>query len=189
MCTARFVAPGGMKGSVRFSGSLSLSSSMLCKTLFIGFRDISVEEDSTVVICVAQVFRNVQAKYKFENSASEPLMIEDLRTLRNSVNERSFKMGCKLFVKKWSKKEEEVMKLVQNLGSKKTVFGIIAKNQQRKRIIQRSYEETSNAVQKNLLKQFFLMAINNRTNKLLFQKSVPKMMQSGKNNKNCNRNY
>lgn len=78
-----------------------------------GFRNVFGTEHSTVVMCVAHVFRNVQTKYKFQDRANKPLIMDDLRKLRQAVNERSFRMGCRLFAKKWSKKEKEVVKMIQ----------------------------------------------------------------------------
>lgn len=162
-----------------------------------GFRNVFNTDDATVVMCVAHVFRNVQTKYKFADRANKKPLMDDLRKLRHSVNERSFKMGCKLFVKNWTKKEKEVVKLIQ-----KSWFD---KNSNWYNTCQFRAPKTNNAnesfnahlknhqtlYKKVPLKQFLIMAMKivrqrskeYRANKTTFQKTVPisnDLMRKGK---------
>lgn len=63
-----------------------------------------------IVMCYAHVIRNVTTKYKFnDKKKNKDQLVEDLRILHNSSNERMFRHGCELFVAKWKDAEPHVV--------------------------------------------------------------------------------
>lgn len=86
----------------------------------LGFGHAYDKQQVTVIMCYAHVMGNVQRKYSFKDSKKnkEPLK-DDLRVLHRSPDERTFDIGCALFVAKWKSKEKEVVRLLEKSFFKK----------------------------------------------------------------------
>lgn len=152
-----------------------------------GFANVFGTQHSTVVMCVTHVFRNVQTKYKFNDRANKPLLMDDLRKLRQAVSERKFKVGCKLFAKKWSKKEKEVVALIQkswfdkNSNWYNTCKFRTPKTNNANESFNGHMKKHQTLYKKTPLKQFLIMALRivhqrskeYKKEKAVFQKEVP----------------
>lgn len=70
--------------------------------------------DVPVISCYVHLLRNITKRYTFKDSAkNKEQFINDVRTLHMAPFEVAFDNGVKLFVKKWKKKESEVIDRLQ----------------------------------------------------------------------------
>lgn len=178
------------KGIERISAKTIKPSALVCdadQAIHNGFHNVFGTKNSTIVMCIAHVFRNVQTKYKYQDRANKPLIMNDLRILRQAVNERSFRMGCKLFSKKWSKKEKDVVKLIEKSWFEKnsnwynTCKFRTPKTNNANESFNSHMKKHQTLYKKTPLKQFLIMAMKilrqrskeYKKEKLPFQNAVP----------------
>lgn len=65
-----------------------------------------------IIMCYAHVMSNVEKKYTYNRNENKQQMMDDLRKLHLSPDERQFKIGAGLFVKKWKDDEPAAVKKI-----------------------------------------------------------------------------
>lgn len=77
-----------------------------------GFK-LSFDSEAPIIMCYVHVLRNVDSKYKFNDKNNKPQILDDLRILYQSGDQRTFQIGCELFIKKWCLEEKNVVETIQ----------------------------------------------------------------------------